>query len=180
MKIKFTFAAIVFSSLAAINAHAQPELAGPQGFVGINYAELEQHDRFFGDDRFSTGEIMLRAGGYLSPNFVAELRIGTTVMEEESGGVRFRNEHFVTGLLRIQKEFGPITPYLGVGYSAVKEELPTGGDYEFQDWSYAIGLDLMLGEKLGINGEIFVLSLDGEPNNNVDRKGPSVGVFYKF
>lgn len=180
MKTIFAAATIAMSSLMAINAYAQPELEGPQGFVGINYAELEQNDRFFGGDRFSTGEIMVRAGGYLNPNFVAELRVGTTAMEEEEAGIRFRNEYFVTGMLRVQKEFGPITPYLGLGYSKVKEQLPAGQSYEFYDWSYAVGLDLMLGDHLGINGEIFVLSLNSDPQNNIDRKGPSVGIFYKF
>lgn len=180
MKIKFTVAAVAMSSLMAINAHAQPDLAGPQGFIGINYAQIEQNDRFFGDDKFSTGEIMLRVGGYLNPNFVAELRIGTTALEEEEAGVRFRNEYFVTGMLRAQKEIGPLTPYLGLGYSKVNEQLPSGDSYEFYDWSGAVGLDLMLGEQLGINGEIFLLTLNGKPENNIDRKGPSVGIFYRF
>jgi hypothetical protein len=174
-KIIASILAVVAASVLTPLLHAQER----GGFVGLNYVVLDQHDRFFGGDRFDTGDLYLRVGANISRYFGSELRVGSTILEEENAGNRFRNEYFITGLLKLQKDIGPLTPYLGVGYSTVKERSPSG-TYSLNDWSYAVGVDFSLGDRLGINGEIFVLGLDSDPDNNIDRKGPSVGIFYRF
>ncbi|PKM21552.1 MAG: hypothetical protein CVV10_08780 [Gammaproteobacteria bacterium HGW-Gammaproteobacteria-14] len=160
------------------------------GFVGINYINMEQHNQLrgigflAGEDRFTTGDIMVRVGGQINEYFLSELRLGATALPEEDGALRFGNDYYVGPFVRVQKPMGIFTPYAGIGYMWLKERLKVEGGgsatERLGDMTYGIGFDLALGERLGLNAEFFVLSYDGEPRGQIDRKGPSLGVFYKF
>lgn len=152
------------------------------GFVGINYINMEQNDRFFGEERFTTGDVMVRFGGQINEYFLSELRLGATAAPKEEGNVKFSNDYYVGPFLRVQKPMGIFTPYAGVGYMWLKERVKSGGTAtaKLSDMTYGIGFDIGLGERLGVNAEYFVLSYDGDPRGQIDRKGPSLGVFYKF
>lgn len=152
----------------------------PQGYVGVSYADLEQNDRFFGKDRFSTNEVFFRLGGRLTEIFEAELRAGTTVSPEEKGGVEFQHNYLVSGFLRAGYAIGPVRPYVAVGYTYGEEKLDAGGagsdDKTFNDASYAVGVDLNVSQQLGINIELTQYYDIG----NVTLKGPSAGVIWRF
>src|SRR5690606_2056248 len=152
----------------------------PQGYVGVSYADLEQNDRFFGDDRFSTDEVFVRLGGRLNDVFEAELRAGTTASPKEQGNVEFKHNYLVSGFLRAGYTMGPVRPYVAVGYTYGEEKLDAGGagsgDKTFNDTSFAVGVDVNVTQQLGINVELTQYYDIG----NVTLKGPSAGVIWRF
>lgn len=147
------------------------------GYVALSYVQLESDDRFFGGDTVETGDVMVRVGGKINDYFASELRVGATVMPEEQGNQKYRNDYFLSGFLRVQKEYGGFVPYLGLSYTYIKESFD-GASATLQDFGYAGGFDLALGERLGLNVEYWTMT--GEPFNAEERKGPSVGAFYRF
>ncbi|MEE4249315.1 MAG: hypothetical protein V2I38_01895, partial [Alcanivoracaceae bacterium] len=70
----------------------------------------------------------------------------------------------------------------GVGYMWTREELsgagPLSGEATVADVAAALGLDISLGERLGLNVEYFALTM--KPLNDINRTGPSAGVFWRF
>lgn len=160
-------------------------LAQANGYIGVNYAQLEQDDRFFGGENFETGEAIGRLGGHINSYFAGELRIGTTVAPEEDVEVittletEVRHEYYISALLRLHYKMGVITPYVAAGVSRVNEKLENsaGSDSSTEmDTSFAAGFDLNLGERWGINAEYFQLA----DINGAKRVGPSVGIFFNF
>lgn len=151
-----------------------------QGYVGLSYADLEQNDRFFGKDRFSTGEAIFRLGGHLNEIFDAELRAGATVSPKEKGDVEFKHDYLISGFLKAGYSFGAVRPYVAVGYTYGREKLDAGPagreDKSFNDTSYAVGVDVSLGRQLGLNVELTQYYDIG----NVTLKGPSAGVIWRF
>lgn len=148
-----------------------------QGYVGVNYIQFETYDRFFGGDRINTGDLMVRVGGHLNEYFLSELRVGATVSPEEQANVEYANDYFVGGFLRMHKQLSIFTPYVGVSYTYIKESF-AGNSGTLEDFGYAAGLDVSLGKRLGINAEYWMMT--GDPIDDIDRKGPSVGAFYRF
>jgi hypothetical protein len=148
------------------------------GYIGVNYFQVETYDRFFGGDRVDTGDLVIRVGGKLTETFTSELRLGMTVLPEEQGNIEYKNDYYIGGMLRMQKAYAGFTPYLGISYTFIKESLTGAGSATLRDFGYAAGADISLGEKLGVNLELWMMT--GDPTNDIDRKGPSVGVFYKF
>jgi hypothetical protein len=63
-----------------------------------------------------------------------------------------------------------------------REELsgagPLSGEATVADVAAALGLDISLGERLGLNVEYFALTM--KPLNDINRTGPSAGVFWRF
>lgn len=166
-------AALVFgaSSLAQADEH--------NGYVGVNYAVIEQDDRFFREGEFDTGELYGRLGGYINRHFAAELRLGTTLSPKEKNNTEFVHNYTVSALLRIQYPMGIFTPYLALGGSRISEEITIGRSSTssaFNDRSAGLGFDLDLGTSWGLNVEYFQLS-DKDDNQ---RNGPSVGIQYNF
>ncbi|WP_162925853.1 outer membrane beta-barrel protein [Isoalcanivorax indicus] len=162
-------------------AHAEQRM---QGYVGISYAELEQYDRFFGQGRYETGEVFARIGGHLNEIFTSELRIGTTLNDESgtsSVGVRdYRHDYIITMMLQAGHEIGIFRPYVGAGYSYVRERVTLVNGNEvtgsFDDITVAGGVDIYLGERVGLNLE-FTQYYDTE---NLRLKGPSAGLIWRF
>lgn len=152
----------------------------PQGYIGISYAQPEQNDRFFGDDRFDTGEVFVRLGGHLNKVFDAELRVGTTLSSKTGNGREFGHDYLASLMLRAGYDVGAFHPYVAVGLTYGKEwlELANGSEANesFDDVSYAIGTDISLGERLGVNVEYMQYYDIG----NVTMKGPSAGVIWRF
>ncbi|MCB1836984.1 MAG: porin family protein [Alcanivoracaceae bacterium] len=160
-------------------------LAQANGYIGVNYAQLEQDDRFFGGENFETGEAIARLGGHINPYFAGELRVGTTVVPEEDTEVvttletEVRHEYYISAMLRLHYKMGFITPYVAAGVSRVSEKLENsaGSDSSTEmDTSYAAGIDLNFGERWGLNAEYFQLA----DINGAKRIGPSVGFFFNF
>jgi hypothetical protein len=153
-------------------------------YIGINYNLLTHDSPFVAGEEFDTGETLIRFGGEINNTFSSELRIGGTTnrIEDNASGAEFRHVYSVGGLLRVRKELGPITPYLGVGYMWTKEELSGAGAASYEgtmsDVADAAGVDISLGEKLGLNIEYFALTLEQFADNN--RSGPSAGLFWRF
>lgn len=148
------------------------------GYVGVNYFQVDTYDRFFGGDRVDTGDLVIRVGGKLTEFFTSELRVGMTAFPEEQGNIEYKNDYYIGGMLRMQKAYAGFTPYVGVSYTFIKESLTGAGSATLRDFGYAAGADINLGEKIGLNLEFWMMT--GDPTNDIDRKGPSVGVFYKF
>lgn len=156
-------------------------LAQANGYIGVNYAQLEQDDRFFGGEDFDTGDVFVRLGGHINEYFAGELRIGTTLESEEDtgAGLEFRHDSVVSALLRLQYKFGAFKPYAVAGMSRIDESLDTNtgsNSSSFNDATFGAGFDFALGEKFGLNVEYLQLSDDA----GVKRIGPSVGVFMNF
>jgi len=171
-------AVLGYCSVAQAQAQAQAQ-DFPQGYVGVSYADLEQNDRFFGKDRFSTGDVFFRLGGYLNEIFDAELRVGTTLSTKSGNGMEFGHDYLASMFLRAGYAFGPVKPYVAVGYSYGKERLDLGNREvtdTFDDPSYAVGVDIGVGERLGVNLELTQYYDIG----NVTLKGPSAGVIWRF
>lgn len=149
------------------------------GYVGVNYAVIEQDDRFFREGEFDTGELYGRVGGHINRYFAGELRIGTTISPKEKNNTEFAHKSTITALLRIQYPMGWFVPYLAVGASSINEEIIIAGDSttsSFSDRSAGLGADINLGSSWGLNLEVFQLS-DKDDNQ---RNGPSVGIQYNF
>ena len=176
MKKLGAVAAMVMVGLCA-GAQAQDF---PQGYVGLSYAQPEQNDRFFGDDRFDTGEIFFRLGGHLNEIFDSELRLGTTVSTKTGNGREFGHDYIASLLLRAGYDMGIFRPYVAVGLTYGKEWLELAGGSKarekFDDVSYAAGVDVSLGERVGVNLEYMQYYDIG----NVTLKGPSAGVIWRF
>lgn len=156
-----------------------PALSLAEGYFGVNYVQMEQHDRFYGEGSFDTGDVMLRLGANINPYWVMELRAGTTASPKRENGLEFKHNYFYGALARFQYPMGPFTPYLGAGYSQLEESISTdtsSSEARIDDYSFAVGVDVELGQSFGLELEYFMLS----DENQVARRGPSAGFFYTF
>ena len=111
---------------------------------------------------------MIRVGGKINDHFVSELRVGATIVPEEEGGQEYRNDYFVGGFLRVQKQFGGFVPYVGLSYTYIKESFDDASA-TLQDLGYAGGFDICIGERLGLNVEYWAMT--GEPFDGTDAGG---------
>lgn len=151
----------------------------PEGYVAVRYGVFEQYDRFFGKDRFDTGEMSLAVVGELGEYFEGELRVGRTVSSKERGDDRFQHDLIASWFLRAGYAMGPVRPYLSVGYSYVREQFRTNGHTyrdSVKDISYGAGVDVNLSERLGVSLEYMHLYHKG----NLRLDGTSAGVFWRF
>lgn len=155
-------------------------LAQANGYIGVNYSQMEQDADYFGDDTFDTGDVHARLGGHINELFAGELRVGTTLESEEdtAADLEYRHDSIVSVLLRLQYKLGSFQPYAVAGVSSIEESLKGGGSVSrsFTDASFGAGFDFALGDTWGLNVEYFQLSDD----SGVKRAGPSVGVFMNF
>lgn len=150
------------------------------GWVGLNYAVPEQDDRFFGGDRYDTGDIYFRLGANINKVFSSELRAGATVSPHEKNGLTFQNNYIVGGFLRASYQTSFVTPYVTVGYIWGEETLELRGGPNatetFDDIALGVGVDIALGERLGVNAE-FTRYYD---IGDVMLRGPSAGLYWRF
>lgn len=174
---------LVLGSALGAAIFTAPSLAIAGGFVGINYTRLQQNDRFFGHDRFSTGELFGRIGGHINKYVTTEMRIGTTINDKEQGGEKYRFDYHIGGYVELGYQFHLLRPYLLLGYTFGEEKATLYNNVQYKsykshvhDVSYGAGVDLYLSKKIGINAE-YVQYYD---IGNVTFKGPSAGVFYRF
>lgn len=154
-----------------------------EGYMGINYAVLEQDNRFapnFSGEEFDTGDLFFRLGGDITEVFSSELRVGRTVAPKEENEFEFQNNYIVGAYLRIDYEMNFLKPYVVIGGIRGEESLegPGGIDAEesFDDVSGGVGLDLQFGDHLGLNME-YTHYYD---INDVTLRGPSAGVYWAF
>lgn len=179
--MKKGFIGLVAGVIASLGCVAQA--ADSNAYIGINYMLLEQESRFGGADDIETGETLVRFGGEISDHFSSELRLGTTTTSAEDGVAKFKQVYSMGGLLRLRKEFGALTPYVGLGYMWSREKLSRAGaltgEREVSDVAAAVGLDISLGEKLGLNVEYFAQSMEAF-GADINRNGPSAGLFWRF
>ncbi len=158
-----------------------------QGYVGLSYAALEQDDRFFGEDRLETGELLIRLVGNINEYFSSELRVGATVddnkdtLADDQTEAEFRHNYLASGFLRLGYPlFANFTPYVAAGYTWGEERLEAEGASTsrstFDDWSFAAGIDIDLGERLGLNIEATEYYNIG----SVALRGPSAGLYWRF
>lgn len=152
-----------------------------EAYVGLNYAVLEQDDRFFNEDRFDTGEAFIRIGGQINEIFSSELRLGATVSPKEEEPLTFEHNYLAGAYLKAQWKLGPIRPYAVAGFTALEEDLEnsTTGirstEYK-DDISYGAGLDLQFGDHFGLNAEFMQYYDIGD----VALRGPSAGFYWRF
>ena len=84
-----------------------------------------------------------------------------------------------SAFLRAGYPLGAVTPYVEVGYTVGKEQVERqvgGGSETFKDLSYGAGIDLHLGESLGLNLEFTQYYDIGHQR----LQGPSVGLLWRF
>ena len=157
-------------------------LAWSESWVGLNYAQLEQDNRFYRgqSERLETDEAFLRVGADMNNWLGSELRAGLSVESTDEAGFTFEHDYILSGLVRAQYEMGAFSPYVVAGLTRGKESLvrPSGAKTSdsFQGTAVGAGLDLTLGEHFGINAE-FTRYYD---IGNVVLRGPSAGFFWQF
>jgi opacity protein-like surface antigen len=157
-------------------------LAWSESWVGLNYAALEQDNRFYRaqSERLETDEVFLRLGADMNDYFASELRVGTTPEATEEFGYSFEHDYILTALVRARYEMGAFSPYLALGPSRVEDSVtsPTGGtgSSSADGVALGVGLDIELGDHFGINAE-FMRYYD---IGNVTLRGPSAGVSWRF
>lgn len=178
--MKRGFIGLIAGVIASLGSVAQASESN--AYIGINYMIIEQDSRFVAGETIDTGETVVRFGGEINEYFSSELRVGMTTTSVKDGAAELKNLYSVGGLLRARKEFGALTPYLGLGYMWTREELsgagPLSGKATLVDVAGAIGLDISIGDRLGVNIEYFALTM--KPFSDINRTGPSAGLFWRF
>ncbi|WP_300352100.1 porin family protein [uncultured Alcanivorax sp.] len=172
-------ASLVLCGLGVVSANSYAD-----GYLAVGYAQLEQNDRFFGDDRFDTGDLVAKLGADISKYFGAEMRLGTTVISNEEsvagGDLEYRQNYFYGGYLRARwSNKTALTPYAVLGIAHAKETLDTPAGSFNDDWndtSYGAGVDLDITDSLAVNAE-YVLYRDMD---NVTIKGPAASLVWRF
>lgn len=170
------------SALSLLGAFV-PAFSFADGYIGLNYTQLEQEDRFFGEGEFDTGEVFARLGGHVNRYFATELRLGSTLNDKSEGGEEYRFNYHVGAYVQLGYQFDFWRPYSLLGYTYGEEEATLNNNIRYddatatiKDTSYGAGVDINIGENLGLNAE-YVQYYD---IGDVSFKGPSAGVFYKF
>ena len=157
-------------------------LAWSESWVGVNYAQLEQDNRFYynQEKRLETDEAFLRLGADLNQWLASELRVGASTSATEASGFSFEHEYILGGFLRARYEMGMFSPYLISGLIQVNEEVtfPSGrtGTSSFDEVAVGVGVDMDVGDAWGINAEFMRYYDIGD----VMLRGPSLGVHYRF
>lgn len=174
---------LVWGAALGVTILVSPTAVMAEGFVGLNYTQLKQDDRFFGDDTFRTGELFARIGGHINRYITTEMRVGTTVSNKTEGGEEYRFNYHVGAYVELGYQFRFLRPYLLLGYTYGEEEATLFNNVRYEDEtstvkdvSYGVGLDVNLGERLGLNAEYTQYYDVGD----VTFRGPSAGIFYKF
>ena len=146
-------------------------------YVGVSLASIQQDDRFFGTDEFSTKDVFVRVGGRISDHFSSELRAGTTLSDKSVGGTTFNHDYHFGGYLKARHEFEGMSPYLIVGYGFGKETVTLGGSASetFSSEAYGAGIDFMA-DRLGVSLEYLIHYKIG----SMTRQGLSIGIFRTF
>lgn len=183
------YAALLGACLASTASMASQASEPGQVYVGISYVELEQYDlnRFFNGGRFESGDVVARLGSHLNRYFSSELRLATTINPKEGRSsftqppsqAEFGRDYMFSGFLRAGYPLGPVRPYVAVGYTFGKERFKYAGGKDrdtFRDTSLAAGIDLALGEHLGVNLEFTQYYDIGHGR----LQGPSAGLFWNF
>jgi len=177
MKKVYASLALCVLGVAASSAHAD-------GYIAVGYAQLDHSDRFFSDGDYDTGNLVAKLGADISPYFGAELRLGTTIVNHEETfrgtDVEYKQDYFYGAYLRVRWENkSALTPYAAIGAAGGRERLEgsVSGRDNWNDVSYAAGVDLDLTDRIGINAE-YTEYRDDEYDISID--GPSVSAVWKF
>ncbi|MBU85977.1 porin family protein [Alcanivorax sp.] len=173
-------ASLVLCGIGLVSANANAE-----GYIALGYAQLDHSDRSFTDGEFDTGNLVARLGADISPYFGAELRLGTTVVKHEEtfrgADVEYKQDYFYGAYLRVKWDnTTSLTPYAALGVAGGRERLDSNvisGRDNWNDVSYAAGVDMDLTDRIGINAE-YTQYRDDEYDISID--GPSVSAVWKF
>lgn len=174
---------ILFVSLLAAGTAQAEDF--PNAF-GIKYGTIDQGERFSNagiTSTIETGDIMLDMVGDVNRYTAVNLRIGTSLEGEEltvaGTPLEVKHDRYAGVYLRLKYPVAWLTPYVQGGFVRMKETIKLGNTStsdEFNDASYAGGLDIQFGERWMINAEYFLLS----EKNGVKRRGPTAGIYYRF
>src|SRR5699024_6299431 len=99
----------------------------------LNYTQLKQDDRFFGDDTFRTGELFARIGGHINRYITTEMRVGTTVSNKTEGDEEYRFNYHVGAYVELGYQFRFLRPYLLLGYTYGEEEATLFNNVRYED-----------------------------------------------
>lgn len=180
---------LLAAALCSLTALSFPLAAQAEAYFGINYTQIQQDNRFSnqgfeaGQDDFKTGDVFLRLGGVVNKYVSAEMRVGSTAVPKKDGNREYRFNYNAGLYGKLSLPLGFVSIYSLVGYTWGEEQMKTtvGNDEKndrghLHDWTIGSGLDINLGEHLGINAEYTVYYDIGK----VQFMGPSAGVFYRF
>lgn len=180
--------------ICSLTALSLPMAAQAEAYIGANYTQLKQSNRFgttgfqAGKSDFTTGEGFLRLGGVINKYVSSELRIGSTAAEKKQtvAGTKmtYRFDYNVGAYGKLSLPLGPVSLYSILGYTYGEDQLETcvpgalcsKNTSHMRDWSLGAGVDLHLGKHVGINAEFMQYYYIGK----VDFRGPSAGIFYRF
>lgn len=150
-------------------------------YLGLSYYQLMQdEDRFFGEEDFSTGELMLRFGGKVTSWLGAEWRAGRTIVSEEVDDDEYYHRYILGLYLKLGMDVGPLYPYVIGGYTRGREIFrdDAAGTSKgiFGEYSVGAGFDLDITDSIGINVEYFHVY----DVNDVTLSGPGAGLYWRF
>lgn len=160
------------------------------GYLGVNFSYYEQEpEKIFsglnGGKSFETNDVHLRLGGRISNYFASELRLGGLRDEWTQGNHRYRYDYHLSAHLRANYPLGFLVPYVQLGYSVGQRsvtfpdedlDLDWRGQETLASYSYGAGIDLLLGNRLGVNLEYA----HPYPQESTAPTMVSGGLFFRF
>ena len=167
--------ALSLGSSATVLASERP------AYLGVSYYQMTQdEDRFFGEDDFSTGELMVRFGGRVTSWLSTEWRAGRTISPEEVDDDEFLHRYMWGVYARLGIPLGRLHPYILGGYTrgqeVFKDDVEGTSKGRFGEYSYGVGLDVDVTRSIGVNIEYFHIY----DVNSVTLDGPGMGLYWRF
>ena len=184
-------AAFLFSLILSPLALKAEAIKLHPGYLGINYGHYQQKpEKILANlnqgESLDTAELHLRLGGRISDYFASELRFGGLRDEWSQGNYSYRYDYHLSAHLRANYPLGFLVPYVQLGYSLGQRSVvfpsPDGSGFDrsgketLASYSYGAGLDVLLGQRFGINLEYA----HPYPQENTAPTVVSGGLFFRF
>ncbi len=129
-------------------------------YIGANYSGVfVAADNAGAPDSFNMDVVMLNAGFYLIDILAVEGRVGFGVKDDSVNTISGEANYIYGLYLRGELPLGMFRPYAVAGYSKAEFAYDSGSTLTEDDagLSYGLGVDLRIGDHLGINLEYMRL-----------------------
>lgn len=178
MSFKKSMAVLAVSSAFTIAATS----ASAEGaYVGVQYGMTTLDASASGASvDWKPSNLVLLGGFDLNDNFAIEGRYGLSLSDDTNSGVSAEVD--MTGVyVKASVSSGMLSPYAMLGYANTEVEVSfdelSGSDSE-TDFSYGLGLDIVLSEKIDLNLEY--MSYYSDKIDGVDFDITTIGLGAKF
>lgn len=148
-----------------------------QSYFGFDYMLGDFEDDF--DNNADLDAVAARFGSYLSPNAALEARLGFSASDDKVGGATFDLDNFVGVYARGIMPYQTVELYGVIGLTRVDLAINPAGhpaDGDDTGFSYGLGLDFKIGERIAIGLEYMML-LDA---SDYELTTTNIGAKYYF